>query len=97
MKSLKSRRRAANISGHLAVPLRWLQESVVPDHLSARTFVLNLIRVADGDKIAVLGATNTQYRIRLEGIDAPESRQAFGTQSKKSLSDMVFARYVTVV
>jgi len=33
----------------------------------------------------------------LEGIDAPESHQAFGIQSKKHLSNMVFGREGTVV
>jgi endonuclease YncB( thermonuclease family) len=55
-----------------------------------------VVRVADGDTVTVLDSSNTQYRIRLEGIDAPESHQAFGTQSKKNLSDMVFGRDVTV-
>ena len=55
------------------------------------------MRVADGDTITVLDSTNTQHRIRLEGIDAPESHQAFGTQSKKSLSEMVFGKDVTIV
>ena len=56
-----------------------------------------VVRVADGDTITVLDATNTQHRIRLEGIDAPESHQAFGTQSRKSLSEMVFGTDVTIV
>ena len=56
-----------------------------------------VVRVADGDTVTILDSNNTQHRIRLQGIDAPESHQAFGTQSKKSLSDMVFARYVIVV
>ena len=63
----------------------------------AETLTGRIVRVADGDTVTVLDATNTQYRIRLEGIDAPESRQAFGTQSKKSLSDMIFGKDVTVV
>jgi endonuclease YncB( thermonuclease family) len=54
------------------------------------------VRIADGDTVTVLDATNAQHRIRLQGIDAPESHQAFGTQSKKSLSEMIFDREVTV-
>lgn len=54
------------------------------------------MRIADGDTVTILDSTNTQHRIRLQGIDAPESHQAFGTQSKKSLSDMVFDKDVTV-
>lgn len=63
----------------------------------SQTLTGRVVRVADGDTITVLDSTNTQHRIRLEGIDAPESHQAFGTQSKKSLSEMVFGKDVTVV
>lgn len=62
-----------------------------------QTLTGRVVRVADGDTVTLLDSSNTQYRIRLEGIDAPESHQAFGTQSKKNLSDMVFDREVTVV
>jgi endonuclease YncB( thermonuclease family) len=55
-----------------------------------------VVRIADGDTVTVLDSSNTQRRIRLQGIDAPESHQAFGTQSKKSLSEMIFDRDVTV-
>ena len=55
-----------------------------------------VVRIADGDTITVLDGANTQHRIRLQGIDAPESHQAFGTQSKNNLSDMIFDREVTV-
>src|SRR5437660_6313909 len=63
----------------------------------AQTLTGRVVRVTDGDTITVLDSSNTQHRIRLEGIDAPESHQAFGTQSKKNLSEMVFGKDVTVV
>jgi endonuclease YncB( thermonuclease family) len=63
----------------------------------SQTLTGRVVRVADGDTITVLDANNAQHRIRLEGIDAPESHQAFGAQSKKSLSEMVFGKDVTVV
>jgi endonuclease YncB( thermonuclease family) len=56
-----------------------------------------VVRIADGDTITVLDASNTQHRIRLQGIDAPESRQDFGTQSKKKLSGLIFGKNVEVV
>ncbi len=63
----------------------------------SQTLTGRVVRVADGDTITVLDSNDTQHRIRLEGIDAPESHQAFGAQSKKSLSEMVFGKDVTVV
>lgn len=63
----------------------------------SQTLSGRVVRIADGDTVTVLDGTNTQHRIRLQGIDAPESHQAFGTQSKKSLSDMIFDQEVTVI
>lgn len=62
-----------------------------------QTLAGRVVRVADGDTVTVLDAGNAEHRIRLSGIDAPESHQAFGTQSKKSLSDLVFGKDVTVL
>lgn len=55
-----------------------------------------VIGVADGDTITVLDASKSQHRIRLQGIDAPESSQAFGARSKQHLSDLVFNKEVSV-
>ena len=55
-----------------------------------------VVGVVDGDTITVLDATRSQHRIRLQGIDAPESHQAFGARSKQQLSDLVFAKEVSV-
>lgn len=56
----------------------------------------HVVGVADGDTITVLDITNTQHKIRLAGIDAPEKKQAFGQVSKKSLSDLVFDKQVNI-
>lgn len=63
----------------------------------SQTLTGRVVRIADGDTVTVLDSSDTQHRIRLEGIDAPESHQAFGTQSKKNLSEMVFGKDVTIV
>lgn len=55
-----------------------------------------VVSVADGDTITVLDAENNQHKIRLMGIDAPEKSQPFGQASKKNLSNLVFAKTVTV-
>ena len=55
-----------------------------------------VISVADGDTITIIGDGNTQYKIRLNAIDAPEKSQAFGQKSKQQLSNYVFDKDVTV-
>ncbi len=55
-----------------------------------------VVGVSDGDTITVLDSFKTLHKIRLAGIDAPESKQAFGHASKKHLSDQVFDREVTL-
>lgn len=62
----------------------------------AATITGRVVAVADGDTITVLDNTNTQHKIRLAGIDAPEKKQAFGNVSKKSLSDLVYGKQVEV-
>jgi endonuclease YncB( thermonuclease family) len=63
---------------------------------SAATLEGRVVGVADGDTITVLDKSNTQFKIRLSGIDAPEKKQDFGNASKKSLSDLVYDQQVTV-
>ncbi|HEY9278379.1 MAG TPA: thermonuclease family protein [Methylotenera sp.] len=65
-------------------------------YADAATITGRVIAVTDGDTIRVLDNTNTQYKIRLAGIDAPEKKQAFGNVSKKSLSDLVYGKQVFV-
>jgi endonuclease YncB( thermonuclease family) len=55
-----------------------------------------VVRVSDGDTIVVLDANKQQYKIRLAGIDAPESHQAFGEASRKHLAQLVAGKAVAV-
>ncbi len=55
-----------------------------------------VVSVHDGDTVTLLMTGNKQVKIRLAQIDAPESAQAFGQQSKQSLSDIVFNKTVKV-
>lgn len=63
---------------------------------TAATIDGKVVGVTDGDTITVLDAAKVRHKIRLSGIDAPENKQQFGNRSKESLSDMVFAKTVTV-
>jgi endonuclease YncB( thermonuclease family) len=53
-------------------------------------------KVTDGDTIHVLLDKET-HKIRLLHIDAPESKQAFGTKAKQALSEKIFGKEVKVV
>jgi len=55
-----------------------------------------VVGIADGDTITVLHNRNDQVKIRLYGIDAPESGQSFGKASKQNLSSMVHGQSVQV-
>jgi endonuclease YncB( thermonuclease family) len=64
--------------------------------LNAQTLQGKVVRVADGDTITILDATNTQNKVRLNKIDAPEKSQAFGEVSRKHLASMVAGNVVKV-
>lgn len=46
--------------------------------------------------MTVLDSSNTQWKIRLMGIDAPEKKMPFGQKSKEHLSDLVYNKQVSV-
>jgi endonuclease YncB( thermonuclease family) len=56
-----------------------------------------VINVHDGDTITVLDQSNKKFAIRLQGIDAPELKQEFGSVSQKNLSSLVLGKQVTIV
>lgn len=53
-------------------------------------------RVLDGDTIEVKSSPSLVERVRLQNIDAPEKKQAFGNWSKQYLTDMVGGQRVTI-
>lgn len=59
----------------------------------AETLTARVVGVTDGDTITVL-LYGRQQQVRLSDIDAPESGQPFGSNSKQSLSDMVYGKEV---
>ena len=65
--------------------------------LLAEEFRATVVAVFDGDTIRVLDAQKVQHKIRLDAIDAPESKQPYGTQAKKYLSSLVFGKNVRIV
>ena len=56
-----------------------------------------VIKVSDGDTISVLDSNNQKYKIRLQGIDAPETQQAFGETSRQSLASLVYDKEVIIL
>lgn len=67
-----------------------------PILLSAQTLRGKVVRVSDGDTVVLLDADNTQHKIRLNGIDAPENGQPYGDKSKEYLSNLIAGKEVTV-
>lgn len=62
----------------------------------AEELIGKVIKVSDGDTITVLDSNNQKHKIRLKGIDAPESQQVFGGISTQSLSELVYDKEVQV-
>lgn len=61
----------------------------------SQEFTAKVIAVLDGDTVLVKRG-NGLVKIRMVGIDAPEKAQTFGETSKRSLSDMVMGKQVTI-
>ena len=62
----------------------------------AEEIIGKVIKVSDGDTITVQDSNNQKYKIRLKGIDAPESQQLYGDISTQSLNELVYDKEVLV-
>lgn len=49
----------------------------------AETITGKVVSVYDGDTVTILDGT-AQVKVRLEGIDTPETKQSFGTKAKQA-------------
>lgn len=69
--------------------------AVVPASLAGE-LAGRVVGITDGDTLTVLVDERRQVKIRLTGIDAPESRQPFGQVAKRALSGLAFQKAAVV-
>jgi endonuclease YncB( thermonuclease family) len=62
---------------------------------AAEEFAGRVVGITDGDTIKVLRAGRAET-VRLEGVDAPEKRQAYGERARRFAADLSFDRTVVV-
>lgn len=73
----------------LAIATAW----VVPSH--SQTWNGKVVGISDGDTITVMRGEKGE-KIRLYGIDTPETHQPYGSRAKHFTSDMVYGKEVQV-
>lgn len=56
-----------------------------------------VVGVSDGDTFTCLDDSNTQIKVRMNQIDAPESGQDYGSVAKQALSDHIYGQSVGLV
>lgn len=54
-----------------------------------------VVGISDGDTFTILTNNKVQIKIRLYGVDCPESKQDFGTKAKQFTSTLCFGKTVT--
>lgn len=62
-----------------------------------RSFLGRVVSVSDGDTVTVLDRAYQEHKIRLNGIDAPETSQDFGQVSRMHLARLLFGKDVLVI
>ena len=93
------------LSGMVRIQSILLSVAMLATVTQAAEFSGVVVSVADGDTITVLRLIETEpgakktipVKIRLAGIDTPESKQAYGQKAKAALSSKVFGQTVRVV
>ncbi|WP_422923141.1 thermonuclease family protein [Singulisphaera sp. PoT] len=61
------------------------------------SYPARVVGISDGDTLTVLAAGNRQVKIRLHGIDCPETGQDFGARAKQAASELAFGQVVTIL
>lgn len=61
---------------------------------AADVFIGKVVKITDGDTLQIRTIDHSTKTVRLNGIDAPESGQPFGTRSQELLGDLVFQKEV---
>ena len=62
----------------------------------ADTIQGKVIKIADGDTVAIVDESGKKHRVRLAGIDAPEKDQPYGDVSTQGLVELVSGKTVTI-
>ncbi len=60
------------------------------------TLTGKVVSVHDGDTLRVVDGTGGNHAVRLQGIDAPETSQPFGTKSRNRLAALAMGKRATV-
>ena len=66
-------------------------------HAAPQALPGRVVGVTDGDTVTLLDAQHTLHKIRLAGIDAPESRMPYGQRAKAHLAALVFNKNVVAL
>ena len=69
---------------------------ILSSYLFSLELIGKVVKVSDGDTVTILTSDKTQQKIRLNDIDAPEKKQAFGNKSKDNLAKYIAGKTVTV-
>jgi micrococcal nuclease len=75
--------------------IAFLGAILFPTLLLAADFTGRVVSISDGDTISVLHNGRVE-KVRLNGIDCPEKRQAFEQRAKQFTSKLVFDKDVAV-
>jgi len=76
-------------------PRNWERGGTSVTSTVAKNNSVKVVGITDGDTIKVL-IEGQQVKIRLYGIDAPESKQAFGRKAQMALKQITSGRKITI-
>jgi micrococcal nuclease len=63
---------------------------------TAQTFTARVTRVKDGDTFVVVDSLQKEHTIRLQGVDCPEKKQAYGSEATEFTTKAILGKTIVV-
>ena len=70
--------------------------SLLAGRAHAEQFSCRVVVISDGDSFDCVTTANTQIRVRMAEIDAPERKQPYGPQAKQALAELIYNKLAIV-
>lgn len=85
-----------SLASDMKTLIAMLMLSLLAGQAHAEQFSCQVVAISDGDSFDCVTIANTQIRVRMAEIDAPERKQPYGPQAKQALAELIYDKLAII-